>query len=352
MAMDNPASKLLRLIVGCVLVFACRHALFRLPARGQRPLQAFLVSLRGSGRIGSAPRPSPSTAAASAGVFQSWSWGRGLPPARLLLLLQQALPLTSEVPGVERLSESDTLVRTPAGGLLVHAPNGGDFEAVLPEEEDLEGLADLMLESFERVFITPRLLDEAWGPLGSAWKGIVEMSQRSLLCGRFQKALEPCISKPSLLRPRDQSYRLGMLLRQVDGRGVSAGEGAEVPAAYLELLLLPPDGRRPINPVVAFEELAPGETVGGDGSEPAPYLLNLCVSRELRGQGLGRAVLRFAEQIVQEAWGDRELFLHTDKTEAPWRLYSSAGYEPQSWNSRAELGVRYMKKCLGGPSLT
>merc|ERR1712039_16322 len=79
---------------------------------------------------------------------------------------------------------------------------------------------------------------------------------------------------------------------------------------FFELLLLQPDGRRPLSFRQSASQ-AKGTGVPKDlGVEP--YMLNLCVARRCRRLGLGRAMLGLAEQIVRETWDSKGLYLHVD----------------------------------------
>jgi len=96
----------------------------------------------------------------------------------------------------------------------------------------------------------------------------------------------------------------------------------EVPVAFCELILMPPDGRTPqdtleVQSMLASEPLA---------AEAEPYILNLCVAPELRRKGIGRALLRLAEVVVRDIWGAKWLYLHAASGDETIGLYTSSGY--------------------------
>lgn len=85
-----------------------------------------------------------------------------------------------------------------------------------------------------------------------------------------------------------------------------------------------------------------------------PYLSNLCVAEEYRGQQIGRALVQCVEEIASNVWGYSRIYLHVDVDNTPaYRLYTSAGYKDvgKRWKpfwagSAAEIGyfVKKLKK--------
>ncbi len=74
-----------------------------------------------------------------------------------------------------------------------------------------------------------------------------------------------------------------------------------------------------------------------------PYLCNLCVSPELRSQGIGRALVRLVEAIARDKWGYSHIYLHVDPENVAARtLYEREGY--------VDVGIRWNAFWAGGAS--
>ena len=64
-------------------------------------------------------------------------------------------------------------------------------------------------------------------------------------------------------------------------------------------------------------------------------MCNLCVDKEARSRGIGKALLRCVEFIATKSWGHDCLYLHVNpKNEAAYRLYEQEGFinSGKRWN--------------------
>ncbi|CAJ1385957.1 unnamed protein product [Effrenium voratum] len=192
----------------------------------------------------------------------------------------------------------------------------GGFELVVPEDEDMQGLTDLVDESFQR-HIQDRMIDDG-NPLSGLWNGWVALSERQMTLGAMRKRLAQLLQAPSLRRPSSAEWNLGVLLRRK----------GDAPVGYFELCVKQPEGlgRRP---------------------DSQPYLTNLCVAKACRGRGLGRKLLKLVEDFSRTAWQGNALYLHTDDDPAAFNLYNSSGYAVRKRQKDAEDHLTlYMYKNL------
>jgi len=204
-----------------------------------------------------------------------------------------------------------------AEGLAVE--DAGDLEAALPQEQDIPGISDLLIEGFYRVLAKKLLSEEQWGPLATLWNTIFVALEREIVRIGLGQNLGRVLLRPSILRPPGRSFEghgLGLML-------VQRGRPDAAPVAFCELCLLPNDGRQADDTaeVIAMLSLDPLDATA------QPYLLNFCVAKEFRRRGIGRSLLHLAEDIVQRVWGGKRLYLHATDDEAASALYTSAGYE-------------------------
>lgn len=102
--------------------------------------------------------------------------------------------------------------------------------------------------------------------------------------------------------------------------------------AAVELRLQPCDAKIPFAlPILDSFERKIGSMFGVSPVDNAnitmqPYLCNLCVDERLRGQGVGRVLLRAVETIGRH-WGYSNVYLHVDEENAvAYQLYTSEGY--------------------------
>jgi len=84
-----------------------------------------------------------------------------------------------------------------------------------------------------------------------------------------------------------------------------------------------------------------------------PYLSNLCVDENFRGQKIGRGLVRCVENIAKTCWGYNRMYLHVDEENlAALNLYKSEGYRDvgHRWNpfwSGGASDIGYYVKSLG-----
>ena len=91
--------------------------------------------------------------------------------------------------------------------LASECTRGGAWRLEVPEEDDMQGLTDLVDESFQRA-IQARMVDDG-NPLGGLWNGWVASSERQMTLGALRKRLKGLLKAPSLRRPRDEEWALG-----------------------------------------------------------------------------------------------------------------------------------------------
>lgn len=220
--------------------------------------------------------------------------------------------------------------------LVALACGGGEpaFCLAIPEAEDLELVADLVEESFERLLASKFASEESLGALAGLWNRWVSWSDRQLTLGALRVRLARFLRSPTLRRPAldvAEEWSVGVLLVPATGH-----EGAQPPAAYFELCLLPPDsGRPPARPQAGRLPKA---------SVLEPYLQNLCVANAYRRRGVGRSMLAIAEAIAREGWGSKQMYLHTDDDPAAFGLYTVQGYAVRRWDASGEGVIMYMCK--------
>jgi len=117
--------------------------------------------------------------------------------------------------------------------------------------------------------------------------------------------------------------------------------------ASIELRLQPCDAKIPFSiPWLDRVERKLGSVVLGLGRNEnddttqsqnnlQPYLSNLCVDEEYRGQKIGRGLVRCVENIAKTNWGYKRMYLHVDEDNpAALNLYKSEGYRDvgHRWN--------------------
>ncbi|CAK9060924.1 unnamed protein product [Durusdinium trenchii] len=188
-----------------------------------------------------------------------------------------------------------------------------ELELVVPEEEDMQKLTDLVDESFQRA-IAARMAEPS-NVFNEMWNGWVSLSERQMTLGALRKRLKGLLEAPSLRRPRNEDWNLGVILKSSEGF-----------MGYFEICLQTPEGLR--------------------RGAPQPYLKNLCVSKEVRGRGLGRKLLKLVEEFCRRSWGGETLYLHTDLDPAAFGLYNSSGYVVRRQEQDGEGKSIYMSKSL------
>mmetsp|Transcript_8189 Transcript_8189/g.22492 ORF Transcript_8189/g.22492 Transcript_8189/m.22492 type:complete len:361 (-) Transcript_8189:312-1394(-) len=222
------------------------------------------------------------------------------------------------------------------------------LEVALAQDTDLPAIADLLIEGFEYV-IKPKLLnEETWGVVAAIWNACVRNLEKFVVRLAMSETLYRKMKDPSVQRPRG---------RQLDGHGmglvlVERGSTDRLPVAFCELCLLKNDGSRPDDSAQLMPML-----LGRDlSSDEQPYMLNLCVARAWRRRGVGKAFLRLVENIVRDTWKDDCLYLHADRDEAAFGLYSSAGYTETGRGTPIKRGPEqpeavHMRKIFSSPAV-
>ncbi|CAE7771404.1 unnamed protein product [Symbiodinium sp. CCMP2456] len=212
--------------------------------------------------------------------------------------------------------------RTLLAGLVALAAKSGgeglDLELAVPEDSDMQELTDLVDESFQRA-IQARMVDGG-NPLGDLWNGWVSLSERQMTLGAMRKRLAGLLSSPSLRRPSNDEWNLGVLLRE---KGVE-----KPPIGYFEICMQKPEG------------------ISRRSAALEPYLKNLCVSKAYRRRGLGKKLLNLVEAFCRTAWQGSAIYLHTDDDAAAFNLYNSTGYTVRKQEKDGEGVSFYMFKRL------
>lgn len=239
---------------------------------------------------------------------------------------KRAVPL-EHADGADLLAESPVLAELKSGP--------AELRAMMPESQDLPALATLLNDGFER-FLAPYFVR---GPFASPLNGFLMWSEEQFKRVRLEQRLANVLQKPSLRRPNDLSSSIGVMLMQ---RNLPDAP----PVGYVEVLLLPPDGRRagPTSEEAAEEEAAlramvaeTSETIATglptSGLLPSkvpaaePYVQCLCIAPSMRRRGLGRKLMRLAESVIVQVWGKTRLYLHVDSDEAASNFAERLGYE-------------------------
>lgn len=101
--------------------------------------------------------------------------------------------------------------------------------------------------------------------------------------------------------------------------GNGGNEGKDALVGIVEIGMEKPDGN--LAPAVQIFPRPP------PSKEDQPYLCNLCVSRDYRRQGLGKALCQLGEQLVMKHWARNKLYLHVEESNiVASALYQSMGY--------------------------
>jgi len=189
---------------------------------------------------------------------------------------------------------------------------GGAMDLGLMDENDVDDAAELVYKSFDRLFARNRWSEN--NPLGvlCALKNSFQNKSdyRDVKEGiKFRCGF--ALQFPTLTKPINQGSMVAFCVREKNALGTV---GPLV--GYFELCLMVPDGRRPEDP----------KKPSRDDPLERPYISNICVRESDRRTGLGRAMLRLAEQIVYRVWAEDALYLHIDDYLPSQRLYPAEGY--------------------------
>jgi len=170
----------------------------------------------------------------------------------------------------------------------------------------------------------------------------------------FESRSRSRLSKPSL-KPSSESFILATTLkkdREEDANGNEhnvINDGNHVDSnpivGIVEISLEKPDGN--LAPAVQIFPRPPPT------DNDQAYLCNLCVSKQHRRTGMGKALCQLSEQLVVKHWGRKQMYLHVeDSNDAARTLYTSMGYEetpglnPFEAKLKGMENIRYYKKSL------
>eukprot|EP00439_Symbiodinium_sp_Y106_P080465 s1603_g19.t1 len=232
---------------------------------------------------------------------------------------------------LRRISASAiTLSRIPTGeGLMqkidketLQRLEEADLEVGMPDMSDLEEMTALMVDSFDRMLAKKRW-DES-NPFAEYANAFIDADETDKIAKGMQMRLDVSLQYQNLRRPVKQDESMALVARAKQGPLV----------AYVELCVLANDGRRPEDDDESLPE----------GVTKQPYLSNLCVAPPFRRSGIGKALLRVAEDVVRYIWKDSKMYLHIDEYKPARLLYESVGYDAVS-DTDAE-GVTHMMKEL------
>ena len=183
-------------------------------------------------------------------------------------------------------------------------------EVGMPDVNDLPEITGLMVECFDRTLAKKRWDADKMGPFGGLAQYVnafIDQNEVNGIADGVQMRLDSTLQLQSLRRPIKQDQTVALVARIKQGGPL---------IAYVEICILPDDGRRP-------------ETDNGKmepGTTRQPYLSNLCVGLPYRRSGIGRAMLALAEDVVRHIWKDPKMYLHIDNYGPARKLYESEGF--------------------------
>ena len=267
----------------------------------------------------------------------------------------QAVPLFISAALVASLSFFLSWWVSPSWGLVTVAPGSVsgipssllEFKAGraplavgIAERQDCSRVAKLLVECFPPLELTISE-DELFSWEAKALKGPVEFYNK------YFKSVN------------EAEVRLGLRARG-KGRWVEEGSASlEASRDALILSVFDPQAEGALLAVVELYLRKPDPALPGNfplrsllplpvSEECKPYLCNLAVVPELRGQGVGRQLTRLAEYVVRSQWGYDELYLHVDVDEPiALGLYRSMGYSPCDFPPTPE----WIRTLLGIPDV-
>ncbi|CAM9329774.1 unnamed protein product [Choristocarpus tenellus] len=211
------------------------------------------------------------------------------------------------------------------------------LEIGLAEESDLDDVAALLVEVFSQDVI---LADKDFSELEKTMiSGPLEMTNAYFRAVAYLEVLYTLRSRcGNRLRCGNLGISSDAVLIVIRN---PAGEGAVV--GVVELGLRKPDGTLPTNwpfpnPWRREEPTAQAQ----------PYMCNLAVSEESRGQGHGKQLVRLCEHIAHNCWRYGRMYLHVDLgNPVASGLYKAMGYQ-----SMEEYDApMWMRQLLGLPTI-
>jgi len=230
----------------------------------------------------------------------------------------------------------------------------------LLESSDLENASQLAVDAFYRPRLTINSKGmsgfEVWfaetfvGPFNAFDKFDTFLTNK----WGFESRSRSRLSKPSL-KPSSESFILATTLKRNregesnDNRNNVINYGNEVDnnpiVGIVEISLEKPDGN--LAPAVQIFPRPPPT------DKDQAYLCNLCVSKQHRRTGMGKALCQLSEQLVVKHWGRKQMYLHVEDSNVAARtLYNSMGYEetpglnPFEAKLKGMENIRYYKKIL------
>jgi len=183
-------------------------------------------------------------------------------------------------------------------------------EVGMPDVNDLPEITALMVECFDRTLEKKRWDANKMGPFGGLAQYVnafIDQNEIQGIADGVQMRLDSTLQLQSLRRPIKQDQTVALVARIKQGGPL---------IAYVELCILPDDGRRPESDNNKILE----------GTTRQPYLSNLCVGLPYRRSGIGRAMLTLAEDVVRFIWKDSRIYLHIDNYGPAKKLYESEGF--------------------------
>lgn len=213
---------------------------------------------------------------------------------------------------------------------------------VATEDSDIQAVADLSYECFKQEIIVD------YNDMTDFESSIAKLVVDGFVAYTDTAGMQDIYTglQQRINDRKNASVKNALDQKQIDGSVVLAivGKKSSDILATVELRLLPPDGKIPFSQVWLDElerslvRLIPSYehlVVENENVEAKPYLCNLCVDKEARSRGIGKALLRCVEFIATKSWEHDCLYLHVNpKNEAAYRLYEQEGFinSGKRWN--------------------
>jgi len=230
----------------------------------------------------------------------------------------------------------------------------GEYVLGIIEKDDISKVSQLQLECFsqdlitlgydvqgiERAVLSPVVNFLTWYSDAVGWFEIFTGIQE-----RSSSRMEPNVEL------QRRSNLIQCMADNVDSGSIILALGNEKGGivASVEVRMQPSDGKIPFSQpglddmerkiaALTLNNALPCHVID---ETPQPYLSNLCVSEKLRGNGVGKALVRCVESIATRDWGYDKLYLHVDpKNDHAFKLYEKEGF--------IDTGVRWTPFWVGG----